>query len=140
MSNDKSTRRILQPADWPRPRGYSNGIAADGEQIFVAGQVGWDREGRFAEGLPAQVEQALHNILAVLAVAGAGPEHVMQLTWYMLDLGDYEANLPAIGAAYRRVMGAVFPAMTVVEVRRLVERKALVEIEARAVLPAGPGN
>ena len=125
--------RFLQPPGWPKPKGYANGVAASGETIFVGGQIGWDVGGRFADGLPAQIGQALENILAVLAEAGAGPGDITRLTWYLVDVEDYLAHQAEIGAAYRRVMGRHFPAMAVVEVRRLVERQALVEIEATAV-------
>ncbi|GGF36344.1 enamine deaminase RidA [Aliidongia dinghuensis] len=125
--------RFLQPPGWPKPKGYANGVAASGETIFVGGQIGWDVGGRFADGLPAQIGQALENILAVLAEAGAGPGDITRLTWYLVDVEDYLAHQAEIGAAYRRIMGRHFPAMAVVEVRRLVERQALVEIEATAV-------
>jgi enamine deaminase RidA (YjgF/YER057c/UK114 family) len=127
--------RILQPENWPRPKGYSNGIAAKGEWIALGGQVGWDAQGNFAEGLPAQIEQALRNIVEVLATAGAGPQHIVRMNWYFVDVADYLAQGAAIGEAYRRVIGKHFPAMTAVEVKRLVESKALVEIEVTAVLP-----
>jgi enamine deaminase RidA (YjgF/YER057c/UK114 family) len=128
--------RILQPEGWPEPKGYANGILGEGRTVWIAGQIGMDAEGRIAADLPAQIEQALRNICAVLAAAGGRPEHVVRMTWYMRDLGQYEAQLKPIGAAWRRVMGRHFPAMTVVEISRLVEREALVEIEATAVLPA----
>jgi enamine deaminase RidA (YjgF/YER057c/UK114 family) len=125
--------RVLQPPGWPRPRGYANGVAASGELVFVAGMIGWDETGAFADGLAGQVRQALRNILAVLAEAGAGPEHVTRLTWYVTSRVDYLAAQAEIGAAYREVMGRHFPAMAVVEVSALVEERALVEIEATAV-------
>ena len=127
--------RILLPAGWPRPKGYANGILATGRTIWVAGQIGWDTAGNFAPDLASQTELALRNIVAVLAEADAKPEHIVRLTWFLTDVADYEANLGAVGAAYGRVMGRHFPAMTVVQVVRLVERKALIEIEAVAVLP-----
>jgi enamine deaminase RidA (YjgF/YER057c/UK114 family) len=127
------SQRTLQPIGWPRPRGYANGIAAIGETIFVGGQIGWDAEGEFRTGLVAQIEQALHNIVAVLAEAGAGPEHLVRLTWYLVDIEDYRAQQAEIGAVYRAVFGRNFPAMSVVQVTRLVEPKALVEIEATAM-------
>lgn len=130
-----SGRRILQPAGWPAPKGYANGIAARGEIIFVGGQIGWDEQGRFPQGFVPQVEQALRNILAVLAEAGAGPEHITRMTWYVTDMAAYRASLRELGAAYRRVMGKNFPAMALVQVVSLVEPEALVEIEATAVLP-----
>jgi enamine deaminase RidA (YjgF/YER057c/UK114 family) len=128
-----SASRFLQPPGWPRPKGYSNGIAAVGETIFVGGQIGWDETGQFAEGLAAQVERTLANIVAVLAEAGAGPVDITRLTWYLVDIEDYMAHQAEIGAAYRRVLGRHFPVMAVVQVVRLVERQALVEIEATAV-------
>lgn len=128
--------RILQPAGWPRPKGYSNGILASGRTIWVAGQIGWDVDGKFAPDLASQTEQALRNIAAVLAEADATPQHIVRLTWFLTDVADYQANLPAVGAAYGRVMGRHFPTMTVVQVVRLVEASALIEIEAVAVLPS----
>jgi enamine deaminase RidA (YjgF/YER057c/UK114 family) len=128
--------RVLQPPGWPRPKGYSNGIAATGETIFVGGQIGWDETGAFAQGLPAQIERTLANIVAVLAEAEAGPADITRLTWYLVDIEDYRKYQAEIGAAYRRVIGRHFPVMAVVQVARLVERDALVEIEATAVKPA----
>ena len=130
--------QILQPAEWPRPRGYSNGIAASGRQIFVAGQVGWDAQCRFnSERLADQVRQALKNICTVLAQAQAGPEHIVRLTWYLTSRDEYYAQLADIGAAYRAVMGKTYPAMSVVQVVALMEARAKVEIEATAVVPGG---
>jgi enamine deaminase RidA (YjgF/YER057c/UK114 family) len=129
--------KVLQPAEWRRPPGYSNGIAAQGQTIFVAGQIGWDASGRIATGLTAQVEQALSNILAVLAEAGAGPQHVTRLTWFVTDIDQYREQAKAIGPGYRRIMGKHFPTMSVIGVNALVEPDALVEIEATAVLPTG---
>jgi enamine deaminase RidA (YjgF/YER057c/UK114 family) len=126
---------ILQPRAWPRPRGYSNGMVAQGRQVFVAGQVGWDAEGRFASGLAAQVKQALLNIMAVLAEAEGKPEHIVRLTWYVTSRDEYHAQLPEIGAGYRAVLGKHFPVMSVVQVVALMEAEAKVEIEATAVLP-----
>jgi enamine deaminase RidA (YjgF/YER057c/UK114 family) len=132
-----SLLQVLQPPGWPRPRGYSNGIAASGRQVFIAGQVGWDTQGRFVStGLAAQVRQALANVCAVLAQAGAGPEHVVRLTWYLTSRAEYYAELAEIGAAYRDVMGKHFPTMSVVQVVALMEADAKVEIEATAVIPA----
>ncbi len=127
----------LQPQDWPRPSGYSNGLMAEGRQIFVAGQVGWDaRTGRFdSDRLADQVGQALRNVTAVLAAAQARPEHIVRMTWYLTSRTEYLAELEPIGAAYRAVMGRHFPVMTAVEVSALVEARAKVEIEATAVLP-----
>jgi enamine deaminase RidA (YjgF/YER057c/UK114 family) len=126
---------ILQPPGWPRPRGYANGIAAEGKIVFVAGQIGWDEEQRFEAGLAAQVRRTLANVLAVLAEAGGGPEHVARMTWYVTDREAYLRELEPIGAAYREQMGRHYPAMAVVVVAGLVESEALVEIEATAVLP-----
>jgi enamine deaminase RidA (YjgF/YER057c/UK114 family) len=131
---------ILQPPDWAPPRGYSNGIATRGRQIYVAGQVGWDAHGRFrSTGLAAQVRQSLENIRAVLAEAGARPAHIVRLTWYVTSRTEYLAELEEIGAAYRAVMGRHFPPMSVVQVVALIEPQAKVEIEATAVVPDDPG-
>src|SRR3954467_14723959 len=128
--------QILKPASWPRPSGYSNGIAATGRQIFVAGQVGWDSECKFnSSKLADQVRQALQNICAVLAEAHAGPEHIVRLTWFLTSRDEYVSELESIGAAYRQVMGKTFPVMSVVQVVALMEAEAKVEIEATAVLP-----
>ena len=133
----QSLLQVLQPPGWPRPRGYSNGMAASGRQVFIAGQVGWDSQGRFVStGLAAQVRQALINVCAVLAQAGAAPEHVVRLTWYLTSRAEYYAELAEIGAAYRDVMGKHFPTMSVVQVVALMEADAKVEIEATAVIPA----
>jgi enamine deaminase RidA (YjgF/YER057c/UK114 family) len=128
--------RTLLPPGWKKPKGYANGVAANGTLVFVAGQIGWSAEERFeTDDFAGQVKQALRNIVAVLKEAGAGPEHVARLTWYVTDKHEYLAALPAIGSAYRDVMGRHFPAMTLVEVRALVEDRAKVEIEATAVVP-----
>jgi enamine deaminase RidA (YjgF/YER057c/UK114 family) len=132
--------RALQPPGWPRARGYSHGIEAGGRLVFTAGQIGWDQDGAFpAADLPGQVRRTLSNVLAVLAEAGAGPEHVVRLTWYVTSRDEYLASLKEIGAAYREVMGRHFPAMAVVVVAGLVEAEAKVEIEATAVVPDGQG-
>jgi enamine deaminase RidA (YjgF/YER057c/UK114 family) len=125
---------ILHPEGWPPAKGFAHGVAAEGRTIWVAGQWGSDQGGNFPAGLPAQVEQALRNIAAVLGTAGAAPAQIVRLTWYVTDVADYNARLTEIGLAYRRVMGRHFPAMAVVEVRRLVDARALVEIEATAVV------
>jgi enamine deaminase RidA (YjgF/YER057c/UK114 family) len=131
---------VLQPPGWAVPRGYSNGIAASGRQVYVAGQIGWDAQGRFASAaLAGQVGQALANICAVLAEAGARPEHVVRLTWFVTSRAEYYAELKAIGAAYRAVMGRHFPTMSVVQVVALMEEQAKVEIEATAVVPEPAG-
>ena len=127
---------VLQPQGWSRPSGYSNGIAATGRQIFVAGQIGWDAQERFpGPSMAAQVKRALENVCAVLAVAGATPAHVVRLTWYVTSRDQYYAELKEIGAAYRAVMGKHFPVMSVVQVVALMEAEAKVEIEATAVIP-----
>lgn len=126
---------VLQPPDWPRPKGYANGMLAEGRQIYVAGQVGWDAQQRFPETLAAQVRQTLQNIVAVLKEAGAKPEHLVRLTWYLTSRDEYYAELPQIGQAYREVIGPHYPAMAVVQVAGLMEREAKVEIEATAVIP-----
>ena len=131
----------LQPPGWPEPRGYANGIAAEGRLVFVAGQIGWDASGAFpAADLAGQVRQTLENVVAVVAEAGGRPEHVARMTWYLVDRAEYLDNLRAIGAAYREVMGRHFPAMAVVEVAGLLEPDAKVEIDAMAVVPAGPSS
>lgn len=125
----------LQPEGWDRPSGYSNGVLAEGAQVFVAGLIGWDEKGRFADGFIAQLEQALENTVAVLENAGAGPEHMVRMTWYVKGLDAYRDNLSEIGRIYRRIMGKNYPAMAVVGVEDLVERQALLEIETTAVIP-----
>ena len=128
--------RFLQPDGWAPPRGYANGVAAEGRTVFVAGQVGWNAGGQFeTDDLVAQVEQALVNVVAVLRAGGAAPEHLARLTWYVTDKAAYVASREAIGQVYRRVIGRHFPAMTLVVVAGLLEDRALVEIEATAVLP-----
>ncbi|BCH23844.1 RidA family protein [Mesorhizobium sp. L-8-3] len=128
--------RVLQPADWARPVGYSNGMEARGRTVFVGGQIGWTGQGKFeAQDLPGQVRQTLENIVAILREAGAGPEHITTMTWYVLDRKKYSASLKEIGAAYKATIGRHFPAMAVVEVSGLVEDEALVEIQATAVVP-----
>jgi len=125
----------LQPPGWPAPKGYANGMMGEGRIVLVGGQIGWDSEGRFPPGLVAQVRQALLNIVAVLREAGAGPEHVGRLTWYVTDMAAYRAALRELGPVYREVMGRNFPAMALVQVVALVEAEALVEIEATAIVP-----
>jgi enamine deaminase RidA (YjgF/YER057c/UK114 family) len=129
------SREILQPPGWARPRGYANGVAATGRQVYVAGQIGWDAEQRFAsDDFAAQVRQALVNVVAVLGCAGAGPEHLVRMTWYVTSRDEYNSALPEIGAAYRELIGKNFPAMSVVVVAALLEPRAKVEIEATAVV------
>jgi enamine deaminase RidA (YjgF/YER057c/UK114 family) len=131
-----SVHRILHPAGWPRPAGYADGVAARGRSIHVSGMIGWDEGHRLVEGgFVAQAEQALRNIVAVLGTDGAGPEHLVRLTWFVTDLAAYRAAARPLGEAYRRVLGRHFPAMSVVGVAGLVEPGALVEIEATAVVP-----
>ena len=125
----------LRPPGLPQPKGYAQGMAATGRLVVIAGQVGWNEHGEFAKGLASQVERALGNIVQVLNEAGALPEHLVRLTWYVASRDVYVAERPAIGAAYRRVIGRHYPAMTLVEVSALVEPQALVEIEATAVVP-----
>ncbi len=128
--------KILQPAGWPRPKGYSNGIEVRGRQIFVAGLVGWTVEERFeAKDLPGQFEQLLHNLVAILAEADAAPEHVVRMTWYITDKQAYLSKVREIGEIYRRIMGRVFPVMAVVQVVALMEDEAQIEIEVTAVVP-----
>ncbi|MEO5765543.1 MAG: RidA family protein [Casimicrobiaceae bacterium] len=126
----------LQPPGWTPPRGYANGIAARGTQVFVGGQIGWTGQQQFeSDDFVVQARQALANIVAVLAEAGAGPEHIVRMTWYVVDKREYVASYRALGAAYREVIGRHFPAMTAVEVKALIEDRARVEIEATAVVP-----
>jgi len=127
---------VLQPKNWPTPKGYSNGMMAEGRIVVTGGIVGWDEAGIFPEGFVAQARQAFENICAILAEGGAGPQHIVRLTWYVVDIDDYLANLRELGRAYRAVFGAHYPAMALVQVVRLVETKALLEIEATAVLPS----
>ncbi len=127
---------VLQPPGWARPRGYSNGIAAQGKLVFIAGQIGWDEQCRLvSDDLAEQAKQALKNIVAVLAQAGGRPEHIARMTWYVTDKKAYVSTYRAIGAAYREVMGNHFPAMTALQVPALIEDAAKVEIEATAVVP-----
>ena len=126
---------VLLPEGWPRPVGYANGVAARGRLVFVAGQVGWDIAGVFSEGLVPQVRQALENIVAVLRAGGAEPRHLVRLTWYVLDREAYRSARTEIGQVYREVLGPTYPAMALVQVAGLLEDRALVEIEATAVVP-----
>ena len=128
--------RTLQPEAWPRPRGYSNDIEAEGRLVFVAGQIGWDETGKFrASDFGAQFRQALANTLAVLKEASAGPEHVARMTWFITSREEYLASLPALGAAWKELMGRNYPAMAVIIVSGLVEPEAKIEIETTAVVP-----
>jgi enamine deaminase RidA (YjgF/YER057c/UK114 family) len=127
--------RVLQPDGWPRPRGYSNGIEADGRMVFVAGQIGWDAQGVFrSSDFAAQFRQALLNTLAVLGEAAAGPEHVARMTWFITDRDEYLASLAGLGAAWKELMGRNYPAMAVIIVAGLVEKEAKIEIETTAVV------
>jgi enamine deaminase RidA (YjgF/YER057c/UK114 family) len=125
----------LQPPGWPAPKGYANGIKAKGEFVFVGGMVGWDAKEKFPNGFVPQAKQTLQNIVAVLAEGGAKPEHIVRLTWYVLDMDEYLACRRELGAAYRVVLGDHFPAMALVQVGRLFEPEARLEIEATAVVP-----
>ena len=128
--------KILQPPGWPKPKGYSNGIVANGRLVFVAGQVGWNAQEKFeTSDLAGQARQALKNIVAILAEAGAGPEHICRMDWFLADVEEYTASLKELGAAYREVIGKHYPVMTAVQVGGFVETGAKVEIEVTAVLP-----
>jgi enamine deaminase RidA (YjgF/YER057c/UK114 family) len=135
-SSVTTVHRVLQPAAWPRPRGYANGILAEGRFVVTGGVVGWDAAGRFPSSFLDQARQTFANIAAILAEAGAGPEHLVRLTWYVTDMDEYLEAPRDLGAAYRSVFGRSFPAMAAVQVVRLVEPAAKVEIEATAVIPS----
>ena len=131
-----SRLEVLQPADWVKPRGYTNGVIAEGRTVFVAGQVGWTGQGVFeTDDFVEQVEQALLNVVTVLRAGGAGPEHLVRMTWYVTDKQAYVTRQREVGEAYRRAIGRHYPPMTLVVVAGLLEDRALVEIEATAVLP-----
>jgi enamine deaminase RidA (YjgF/YER057c/UK114 family) len=128
--------RTLQPEGWPRPRGYSNGIEAEGRMVFVAGQIGWDENGKFRTGeFAGQFRQALLNTLAVLKEASAGPEDIARMTWFITSRDEYMASLPELGAAWKELMGRNYPTMAVIIVAGLIEREAKIEIETTAVVP-----
>ena len=130
------TRQTLQPAHWARPKGYANGVAVRGTQVFVAGMIGWDDQGHFhSDDLVEQVRQALQNVVEVLAEARAQPEHIVRMTWYLVDRREYLLRMKEIGAVFREVIGGFDMAMTAVEVRALIEDRAKVEIEVTAVIP-----
>lgn len=130
------TSRVLLPPGWPRPKGYSNGVVTEGRLVFTAGVVGWDERGIFiGDSLAEQLGQTLENIKAILREADAGPEHIVRLTWYIVDRDEYLVSLPEIGRRYRRAMGDIYPPMAVVEVVSLMEAQAKIEIEATAVVP-----
>ena len=131
-----TVHQILQPPDWPRPKGYANGVAATGRMVFTGGVVGWDADERFvAEDFAGQFRQVALNTLAILAEAGAAPEHIVRMTWYVVSRNEYLAAVKEVGAAYRELFGRHFPAMAVVEVTALIEPAARLEIETTAVLP-----
>lgn len=128
--------QTIQPADWAPAKGYANGVAARGTQIFVGGQIGWNAQQQFeSDDFIAQVHQTLANVAAVLKEAGAGPEHMVRMTWYVIDRVEYHHRLKELGGAYREIMGKNFPAMTCVQVAALMEERAKVEIEVTAVIP-----
>ena len=128
--------KFLQPEGWKPAKGYANGVQARGEIVVTGGLVGWNKDQVWeADDFVGQCEQTFQNIIAVLAEAGAGPEHLVRLTWYVTDKREYLANLPGLGEAYRRVIGRHFPAMAVVQVVALIEDRAKVEIEATAIIP-----
>lgn len=127
--------QILQPSGWPAPKGYANGMMAEGRILVTGGVIGWDHQERLAEGFVAQVKQTLTNIVAILAEGNARPEHLVRLTWYVVDMEEYQSNLKELGRIYREIFGAHYPAMALVQVVRLVEKAARVEIEATAVVP-----
>ena len=128
--------QVLQPPGWARPKGYANGVAVRGRQIYVAGMIGWDGQGQFhTDDLAGQVRQALANVVAVLAEAGAKPEHIVRMTWYVTDKREYQAAARDIGAAYRDLIGSFSVVMTAVQVAALIEDRAKVEIEVTAVIP-----
>ena len=130
------THQVLHPAGWVPAKGYANGIAARGTQVFVGGQIGWNAQQQFeSDDFIAQTRQTLQNVMAVLKEAGAGPEHMVRMTWYVIDRDEYNARLKELGAVYREVIGKHFPAMTCVAVAALMESRAKVEIEVTAVVP-----
>ena len=130
------SKQLLQPGRWARPKGYANGVAVTGRQVFVAGMIGWDAQGQFqTDELVGQVRQALQNVVEVLAEAGAQPAHIVRMTWYLTDKRDYAARARDIGAVFRELIGDFGIAMTAVQVAALIEDRALVEIEATAVIP-----
>ena len=127
--------QVLQPSGWPMPKGYANGMAADGRLVVTGGVIGWDTQNRLAPEFIGQVRQTLSNIAAILAEGGAKPEHLVRLTWYVVDIEEYLASLKDLGRIYREIFGTHYPAMALVQVVRLVEEAARVEIEATAVVP-----
>ena len=135
IADEAARPQILQPSGWPLPKGYANGMAADGRIVLTGGVIGWNTLGHLPPDFVAQVRQTLSNIAAILAEGGARPEHLVRLTWYVVDIEEYLANLKALGQTYREIFGAHYPAMALVQVVRLVEKAARVEIEATAVVP-----
>ena len=130
------THQVLHPGGWVPAKGYANGIAARGTQVFVGGQIGWNAQQQFeTDDFIAQTRQTLQNVMAVLGEAGAGPEHMVRMTWYVIDRVEYNARLKELGGVYREVMGKNFPAMSCVQVAALMEARAKVEIEVTAVIP-----
>jgi enamine deaminase RidA (YjgF/YER057c/UK114 family) len=127
--------RILQPGGWPVPKGYANGMTADGRLVVTGGVIGWDMHGHLPTDFVAQVRQTLNNIAAILTEGGAKPEHLVRLTWYVVDMEEYLASLKTLGQVYREIFGTHYPAMALMQVVRLVEKEARVEIEATAVVP-----
>ncbi|PHS27708.1 MAG: enamine deaminase RidA [Robiginitomaculum sp.] len=131
-------KHILQPGGWKRPRGYANGIAAEGRMVFTAGMIGWNAQEEFeSDDLVDQIRQTLINTIAILAEAGANPEHIVRMTWYITDRDDYLARQKEIGTAWKETMGRQFPCMACVQVVALMEIRAKIEIETIAVIPAG---
>jgi enamine deaminase RidA (YjgF/YER057c/UK114 family) len=130
-----ATAKVLQPSGWPMPKGYANGIATDGRIVVTGGVIGWDHDEQLAADFVGQVRQTLQNIAAILAEGDARPEHLVRLTWYVVDMDEYLGNLKELGRIYREIFGAHYPAMALVQVVRLVEKAARVEIEATAVVP-----
>ena len=132
----KYVNQILQPADWPKPKGYSNGIVAEGKIIFVGGQIGWDESETFqSDDFVAQARQTLLNTMKILSEAQAGPEHITRMTWYITDKSEYLASLKELGEVYREIIGKYYPVMAMVQVSALMEDRAKVEIETTAVIP-----
>jgi enamine deaminase RidA (YjgF/YER057c/UK114 family) len=134
-SESETGVRILQPSGWPVPKGYANGMTADGRLVVTGGVIGWDMHGHLPTDFVAQVRQTLNNIAAILTEGGAKPEHLVRLTWYVVDMEEYLASLKTLGQVYREIFGTHYPAMALVQVVRLVEKEAKVEIEATAVVP-----
>lgn len=125
----------INPPGWPRPSGYSNGIVAEGRYLAISGQIGWNERNELAESFLEQARQALRNVVAVLTAAGGRPEHLVRLTWYVTNTSEYRDNAQALGASYREIVGAHYPAMALIGVTALLEAAAKIEIEATAVLP-----